>query len=115
MVGCSRQVLYSPKRRWVVTRIDRITESRDLRDEKKSQAINPSAAEDDNTLDILKEMRRENSQLFHEKLALQQQLETARDENKQLGRDLKSCEEELCELREQVRKMSTPSSVRRKP
>ncbi|MDR6205361.1 hypothetical protein [Paraburkholderia graminis] len=113
MANCSRQQLYNEPRSWVVRRIKRIALSRKLSEKKESQTVEPNGVDDDSALQMLKEMRRENSQLFHDKRALLKQLEAARDEIKQLSRDLKSCEEELYELREQVKKASTPSSLRR--
>ena len=115
MADCSRQLLYSPKRKWVVKRIERIALSRGLRDKKESETTNPNVAEDDSAVqEILERMRYENAQLFHEKLALKQQLEALRDENEQLSRDLKACEEKLYELREEVTKAATSSFVRRR-
>ncbi|USU18812.1 hypothetical protein [Paraburkholderia fungorum] len=115
MASCSRQLLYTPKREWVARRIKRIRLSRSLA-EKKAVEAKPARNEVSNVdaTDALKKMRHDNAELFHANLALEKELSTVRDENKQLSRDLKSCEEQLYELREKVRLMSTSNSFRRR-
>ncbi|MEX3672357.1 hypothetical protein AB3X82_29765 [Paraburkholderia phenoliruptrix] len=115
MAHCSRQVLYSPGRRWVVTRVRRIGRSRALRDKKLSQSDNGASVKDDDSFEkTLQNMRQENAKLFHEKLFLKKELEAIRDENKQLGRDLKSSEQQLYGLRQELRQMVSNNVVRRK-
>jgi chromosome segregation ATPase len=114
MANCSRELLYTPKRKWVVRRIERIALARALLD-KTTEPKNADSRKDEGGLEkMLQTMRHDNASLFHEKRALLNELQTVRDENKELSRDLKSCEEQLYALREEVRRMVTPSVVRRR-
>ncbi|MEX3942116.1 hypothetical protein AB4Y44_21650 [Paraburkholderia sp. BR10937] len=114
MASCSRGLLYTDDRRWVVRRIEKIKKLRRLRDKK----VHENGAEADKVEGgvpaQLAAMRRENAQLFHECKALKGELRAAQDENEQLSRNLKSSEEQLYALREEVRRASGGDAFRRR-
>ena len=114
MAGCSRGLLYTDDRSWAAQRVKRIARARHLREE-KTKGKNAEEVKDDSNIDaVLQKMRLENAEFFHKNLALESELQEARDEIKQLARDLKSCEEQLYALREQVRQTLTASSARQR-
>ncbi|MFL9857445.1 hypothetical protein PQR72_17215, partial [Paraburkholderia madseniana] len=100
---------------WVVRRKERIALARALLDKKTTEPKNADSRKDEGSLEkMLQTMRHDNASLFHEKRALLNEIQTVRDENKELSRNLKSCEEQLYALREEVRRMVTPSVIRRR-
>ena len=89
MAGCSRGLLYTNERSWVVRRVKRIANARQLREE-STKSKNAEEVIDDSNIDVvLQKMRLENAEFFHKILALEVELHDARDENKELARNLK--------------------------